>query len=76
MSKFDLEPAPLVLGFVLGPLIEAHLRRALTLSDGDVSVFVTQPLAATLIVLALLVPCLILLPQLGARRREIFQAEP
>lgn len=75
MSKLDLEPAPLVLGFVLGPLIEEHLRRALALSDGDASVFVTRPLAATLIALALLVPCLVLLPQLGKRRAEIFQAE-
>ncbi|WP_341915668.1 tripartite tricarboxylate transporter permease [Ferrovibrio terrae] len=76
MSKLDLEPAPLVLGFVLGPLIEEHLRRALALSDGDVTVFATRPLAAILIGLALLIPCLVLLPQLGARRREIFQAEP
>jgi putative tricarboxylic transport membrane protein len=73
MSKLGLEPAPLVLGFVLGPLIEEHLRRALSLSDGDLTVFATRPLAATLIVLALLVPCLVLLPLLGARRREIFQ---
>lgn len=73
MSKLGLEPAPLVLGFVLGPLIEEHLRRALSLSDGDLTVFATRPLAATLIVLALLVPCLVLLPQLGSRRREIFQ---
>ncbi|MCW0235073.1 MAG: tripartite tricarboxylate transporter permease [Ferrovibrio sp.] len=76
MSKLDLEPAPLVLGFVLGPLIEEHLRRALALSDGDLSVFATRPLAAILIGLALLIPCLVLLPHLGARRREIFQAEP
>jgi putative tricarboxylic transport membrane protein len=73
MSKLGFEPAPLVLGFVLGPLIEEHLRRALSLSDGDLTVFATRPLAATLIVVALLVPCLVLLPQLGSRRREIFQ---
>ncbi len=75
MSKLGLEPAPLVLGFVLGPLIEEHLRRALSLSDGDLTVFATRPLAATLIVLALLVPCLVLLPQLGSRRKEIFQED-
>jgi putative tricarboxylic transport membrane protein len=75
MSKLGLEPAPLVLGFVLGPLIEEHLRRALSLSDGDLTVFATRPLAATLIVLALLVPCLVLMPQLGSRRKEIFQED-
>ncbi|MBP7064143.1 tripartite tricarboxylate transporter permease [Ferrovibrio sp.] len=74
-SKLNLEPAPLVLGFVLGPLIEEHLRRALTLSDGDPTVFATRPLAASLIVLALLVPCLVLLPRFGRSRNEIFQAE-
>lgn len=75
LSKLDLEPAPLMLGFVLGPLIEEHMRRAMTLSDGDLSVFVTRPLSATLLVLAVLVPCLVLLPQLSKRRNEIFQAE-
>jgi putative tricarboxylic transport membrane protein len=75
LTKLDLEPAPLVLGFVLGPLIEEHLRRALTISDGDLTVFATRPLAATLIVLALLVPCLVLLPRFGRQRAEIFRAE-
>ena len=75
MSKLGLEAAPLVLGFVLGPLIEEHLRRALTLSDGDLSVFVTRPLAATLLAFAVLAPCLVLLPQFGKRRKEIFQEE-
>lgn len=75
LGRLDLDPAPLVLGFVLGPLIEEHLRRALTIADGDAGVFVTRPLAATLLALAVAVPCLALLPALGRRRREMFQAE-
>jgi putative tricarboxylic transport membrane protein len=75
LYKLDMEPAPLMLGFVLGPLIEEHLRRALTLSDGDASVLFTRPLSATLIAMALLVPCLVLLPYLRKRCGEIFQAE-
>ncbi|WP_341702934.1 tripartite tricarboxylate transporter permease [Ferrovibrio sp.] len=75
LSKLGLEAAPLVLGFVLGPLIEDHLRRALTLSDGDPTVFATRPVAAVLLLLAVLAPCLVLLPQFGRRRREIFQEE-
>lgn len=75
LTKLGLEAAPLVLGFVLGPLIEEHFRRAMTLSDGDISVFATRPLAATLLALAVLVPFLVLLPQFGRRRGEIFQEE-
>lgn len=46
----DLEPAPLLLGFILGPLMEEHLRRALLLSRGDFLVFFEQPISGTLIV--------------------------
>ena len=74
LSKLELEPAPLMLGFVLGPLIDEHLRRALALSDGDAGVFITRPLSATLLAMALLVPCLVLIPYLGRRRKELFQA--
>src|SRR5690606_252448 len=49
------EPAPLLLGFVLGPLLEETLRRAMILSRGDVSTFVTRPISATLLFIALLV---------------------
>ncbi len=45
-SKLKIEPAPLILAFVLGPLMEEHLRRAMLLSRGDPSVFFTRPISA------------------------------
>jgi TctA family transporter len=73
MIKVGLEPAPLLLGFVLGPLIEEHLRRALMLSRGSFMVFVDRPLAAAMLALALVLMVLTLLPRLAARREEIFK---
>jgi putative tricarboxylic transport membrane protein len=53
MRRFDYPSAPAIIGLILGPLAEQELRRALTISQGDPSVFVTQPLAAALFVVAL-----------------------
>jgi TctA family transporter len=66
--KLDLEPAPLLLGFVLGPMMENHLRGALLLSRGDWSVFVMRPLSAGLLLAALCTLVLVLLPALQPRR--------
>ncbi len=52
MRRFDFPTAPVVIGMILGPLAEQELRRALTISNGDASVFITQPLAAALLFLA------------------------
>ena len=54
LLKLECEPAPLLLGFVLGPMMEENLRRALLLSRGDWSVFVTRPLSAGLLGAAVL----------------------
>jgi putative tricarboxylic transport membrane protein len=54
MRKFDFEPAPLVLAMILGPQLEASLRRSLIYSRGDLGVFFERPIAATLMALALL----------------------
>ena len=51
LAKVGCEPAPLLLGFVLGPMMEENLRRTLFLSQGDPSVFVTRPISATLLVI-------------------------
>jgi putative tricarboxylic transport membrane protein len=53
LKKFDFEPAPLVLAFVLGPMLETALRRSLILSDGSFQIFVTRPISAAFIFLAL-----------------------
>ena len=65
LIKFGFEPAPLLLGFVLGKLMEENLRRALIISRGDMMTFLTHPVSAGLLVVALLVLVLALLPRSG-----------
>jgi putative tricarboxylic transport membrane protein len=55
MKKFAFEPAPLVLAFVLGPLLETALRRSLILSDGSFSIFLQRPISAVFILLSVVV---------------------
>jgi TctA family transporter len=73
LYKFDCEPAPLVLGFILGPLMEENLRRALVLSRGDPMVFIERPISATLLAITAAVIALIVLPQFRKTREEAFQ---
>lgn len=54
MRRFDFPSAPVIIGLILGPLAEQEFRRAMTISQGDLTVFVTQPIAATLLALAAL----------------------
>jgi len=70
--KLGCEPAPLLLGFILGPMMEENLRRALLLSRGDWSVFVTRPLSAGLLAAALLLLVIVLLPAVKSKREEAF----
>jgi len=71
--KLGCEPAPLVLGFILGPMMEENLRRALLLSLGDWSTFVTRPLSAGLLATALLFLLVMLSPAVKKKRREAFE---
>ena len=64
--------AALLLGFILGPMMEENLRRALLLSRGDWSVFVTRPLSAGLLVAAALLLAIVLLPSVKNKREEAF----
>jgi len=70
--KLGLEPAPLLLGFILGPMMEENLRRALLLSRGDWSVFVTRPLSASLLAAAVLLLVVVMLPSIKNKREEAF----
>jgi TctA family transporter len=72
-AKLECEPAPLLLGFVLGPMMEENLRRALLLSRGDPSVFLTRPISAGLLAAAILLVLVIALPNMRRRREEAFQ---
>jgi TctA family transporter len=70
--KLGCEPAPLLLGFILGPMMEENLRRALLLSRGDWSVFVTRPLSASLLAAAMLLIIIVALPSIRSKREEAF----
>ncbi|WP_216635402.1 tripartite tricarboxylate transporter permease [Paracoccus aminovorans] len=72
LVKVGFEPAPLLLGFVLGSLMEENLRRALVLSRGDPSVFVTSPISAVLLFISAGVLVLALLPSVRRERDEVF----
>jgi TctA family transporter len=73
--KLSCEPAPLLLGFILGPMMEENLRRALLLARGDWSTFVTRPLSAGLLIAAALMIVVVMLPSIKNKREEAFQEE-
>ncbi|HRK19669.1 MAG TPA: tripartite tricarboxylate transporter permease [Hyphomicrobiaceae bacterium] len=68
--KFGYEPAPLVLAFVLGPMLENNLRKSLILSQGDFGIFVTRPISAVCLLFAIAILLAVLMPSL-ARKREV-----
>ncbi|MFC7358736.1 tripartite tricarboxylate transporter permease [Nocardioides astragali] len=75
LIRWGCEAAPLLLGFVLGPLLEENLRRAMIISRGDLSVFVTRPISASLLALALVIVVIALLPSVRQKREVVFQGE-
>jgi TctA family transporter len=70
--KLGCEPAPLLLGFILGPMMEENLRRALLLSRGDWSTFMTRPLSAGLLIAAFLMVVVVMLPSIRSKREVAF----
>ena len=73
VRKLDAEPTPMLLAFILGPMMEEFLRRALLFSRGDPLTFVQRPISASMLALAVLLIVLMLLPTLRRKRREVFQ---
>jgi TctA family transporter len=72
LVKLDCEPAPLLLGFIIGPMMEEHLRRAMLLSRGDVSIFFTQPISAATLLVSGIVLLIALMPAVSRAREEAF----
>jgi putative tricarboxylic transport membrane protein len=70
--KLDCEPAPLLLGLVLGPMLEENFRRAMVLSDGNWSVFVARPISLAFLLLAAALLLAVTLPNVRRRREEAF----
>jgi TctA family transporter len=74
-AKMECEPAPLILGFVLGPMMEENLRRAMLLSRGDPSVFFTRPLSLTFLLMAFAMLIIVAVPAIRRRRKDAFGQE-
>jgi putative tricarboxylic transport membrane protein len=72
LIKHDFEPAPLLLGFVLGPLMEENLRRAMLIARGDATVFFTRPISGVLLSVAIILLVIAALPKVRRRRDEVF----
>ena len=72
-SKLGCEPAPMLLAFILGPLMEEYLRRAMLLSRGDPLVFLRRPISMTLLVISTLAMLSVLLPSFSKTRQEAFK---
>src|SRR5687768_13749029 len=71
--RLDCEPAPMILGFVLGPLMEDNLRRAMRISGGDPMIFINRPIALGLLIAAAILLVIVALPSIRSGRRRAFQ---
>jgi TctA family transporter len=71
--KLDCEPAPLLLGLVLGPMLEENFRRAMVLADGDWSVFVRRPISLGFLMLAAALLLTMALPNIRRSREKAFR---
>jgi TctA family transporter len=70
LAKLDCEPAPLILGYVLGPLMEENLRRALLISRGDPTVFFTRPISLAFMIATLLVLAVMIAPAMRGKKAD------
>jgi putative tricarboxylic transport membrane protein len=75
LSRLQCEPAPMLLGFILGPLIEENMRRALLISHGSPSVFVSRPISLTFLILTAGLVLLLCAPAFRSKREEVFVEE-
>ncbi|HET7765336.1 MAG TPA: tripartite tricarboxylate transporter permease [Burkholderiales bacterium] len=71
-TKLECEPAPLILGFILGPLMEENLRRAMLLSRGDPLVFFQRPISLAMLIVAGFLLAIVLAPAVRKKREEAF----
>jgi TctA family transporter len=71
--RLQCEPAPMILGFVLGPLMEENLRRAMRISGGDPMIFVNRPISLGLLLAALALLVVVAMPAIRAKREEALQ---
>ena len=67
----ECSPIPMLLGFVLGPMVEENLRRALQVSNGDPTVFITRPISLAFIIVTVLILIVMVLPAMRNRRGDL-----
>ena len=72
-KKLDCEPAPMLLGFILGPMMEEFLRRALLVSRGSFTILVTRPISAFILILAAILLAVVLFPVFSKTREVAFR---
>jgi putative tricarboxylic transport membrane protein len=70
LMKLDFAPAPLLLGFILGPMMEENLRRSMIMSKGDPSIFVSRPLSAVLLLVSALLIVSMFVPMVRSKKEE------
>lgn len=75
LRKLDCEPAPMLLGFILGPMMEEHLRRAMLIAKGDATVFLMRPISAAMLIFAAGLLVTVLAPSVRKKREEAFQED-
>jgi putative tricarboxylic transport membrane protein len=73
LRKLDAEPAPLLMGFVLGPMVEENFRRSMITSHGDPMVFLQRPISLVLLLVSAALLISIMMPTIRQRRVEVFQ---
>jgi len=74
-AKLNCEPAPMLLGFIIGPMMEEYLRRAMILSKSDPMVFLQRPISAVMLAMAALAFFVVLSPTMQKKREEAFHEE-
>lgn len=75
LMRMRCEPAPLLLGFILGPMLEENLRRSLLLARGDASIFLTRPLSLAILTVAAALIILMIAPQFQRKRKQVFSED-
>ncbi|GGE28282.1 hypothetical protein GCM10007276_01840 [Agaricicola taiwanensis] len=75
LRKLDCEPAPLLMGFILGPMMEENFRRSMIISRGDPLVFFQRPFSLTLILISVVLLVTVALPAIKRKREEVFSEE-
>jgi TctA family transporter len=73
LAKLDCEPAPLIMGLILGPMMEENFRRAMQLARGDFTTFLTRPISAVLLAIAVAAMAIVLMPSVAKVRDHMFQ---